>query len=125
MSAWRGRWLPRSGDEVRGRDLARYGDAAARADDPERVMSEAQDAFYDLLTLTEAGDRLAAAGAAVLVQDRCIELCAAPSTTARAGDDKRRFLEIMARWAFPRSPAVAAVLEAAREDEARRWPPAD
>ena len=111
-----------SGDHgVPASDMERYRAVAARAGDPERLMEEAQWAFSDLMTLTNAGDRSAAAGAAISVLDRCLELCAAPSTTARAADDKRRFLRIIARWAFARSPAVAAVLEAARRDEERRW----
>ncbi len=102
-------------------DLARYHAAAAAADDPETLMGATEAAFEDLFALTSAGDLSSAAGAAIVVQDRCLAICASQSTSARAGDDKARFLGIIARWAFPRSPAVAAVLEAARQDEIRRW----
>ena len=107
--------------EITDADLARFTAAAAAADDPERVMRAAGTAFADLHNLVCRGERVAAAGAAITVQDLCLQLCAAPAGSARASDDRRRFLAIIVRWAWARVPAVAGVLEANRQQEFERW----
>ena len=44
-----------------------------------------------------------------------------PAATWRAAKSKVRFLRIMIPWAWPRHPALGAVLEAARRAEAVTW----
>ncbi len=102
-------------------DLARYAAAAAAATDPERCLEPATAAFGDMRQLLLAGDRRAADGANLAVQDHCLALCASEAASARASDDKVRFLAIMLGWAWPRVPAVGAVLEAAMVAEVARW----
>lgn len=102
-------------------DLARYAAAALAADAPNALMDVATDHFAAMTKLVRAGDRSAAAGAAVAVSDACITLCVAPAGSARASDERSRFLGIMAGWAWRRAPALAAVLEAARQVERARW----
>ena len=102
-------------------DISRFAAATAAAGDPERVMEAAGAAFVDLHALVRRGDTMAAAGAAITIQDLCLRLCVAPAGSARASDDKRRFLAIIIRWAWARVPAVAAVLEENRQQELRRW----
>ncbi len=101
--------------------ISRFAAATAAAGDPERVMEAAGAAFVDLHALVRRGDTMAAAGAAITIQDLCLRLCVAPAGSARASDDKRRFLAIIIRWAWARDPAVAAVLEEKRQQELRRW----
>lgn len=102
-------------------DLARYAAVAAAADDPERVLGPATDAFRDLHDLVHAGDRVAAAGAAIMVQDLCLQTGVTLAGSATAAENKVRFLAILQGWAWPRAPAVGAVLEASRAQELRRW----
>lgn len=102
-------------------DLARYRAALAAADDPELVFGPLTDAFQDLYVLVCAGDRLAASGAATTVQDLCLQACVVPAFSAEMADDKVRVLAIVLRWAWPRVPALAAVLETARAQELERW----
>lgn len=102
-------------------DIARYGAAAAAADDPEQVLGPATESFAGLHRLIQAGDRLAADEASLAVQSLCLQLCASEAASARASDDKVRFLAIMLGWAWPRVPAVGAVLEAAMVAEVARW----
>ena len=104
-------------------DLARYAAAAAAVADPERVLGPASVAFRTLYEAVRAGDGSAARAASLAVQDHCLQLCAAPATSARAADDKVRFLTIIIGWAWPRAPAVAAVLEASCAQELARWGP--
>ena len=102
-------------------DPARSPPAAAAADDPERVLGPATVAFRALYGAVCDGDGSAASAASLVIQDLCLQLCAGPVTSARAADDKARFLKIVIGWAWPRVPAVAAVLAASREWELRRW----
>ena len=102
-------------------DLTRYRAALAAADDPELVLGPVTDAFSDLHELVCAGDQLAASGAAIAVQDLCLQACVGPAASAEAADDKVQVLTIILRWAWPRAPATAAVLEAARAQELQRW----
>lgn len=104
-------------------DLARYAAAAAAAEDPELSLGPATDAFADIRSLLLAGDRRGADGAALVVQDLCLQLCITMAAFARASDDKRRFLAIMVGWAWPRVPAVGAVLDASHAQELARWGP--
>ena len=102
-------------------DLARYAAALAAADDPELVFDFLTDAFVDLYELVCAGDRLAASGAAITVQNLCLQACVVPAASVEAADDKVRVLAIVLKWVWPRAPATAAVLEAARAQELQRW----
>ena len=102
-------------------DMARYAAAAGAADDPERILGPATGTFRALYEAVRAGDRRSAGVAALAVQDLCLTLCASTATSARASDDKVRFLAIILAWARPRVPAVAAVLEVSRAQEMRRW----
>lgn len=110
-----------AGEPMEADDLAHYAASAAAADDPEQILGPATDIFGDLHRLIQAGDRLAADGASLAVQDLCLQLCASEAASARASDDKCRFLAIVIRWAWPRTPAVGAVLEESRAREMRRW----
>ena len=101
--------------------VARYVEAAATADDPGAVMDAATDAFAAMTALARQGDRVAMAGAAVAVGDVCLRLCVSPATEAGAADDKARFLALMVGWAWPRDPALGAVLDAARRAESAAW----
>ena len=102
-------------------DLGRYTAARVAADDPELVLGPLTDAFGDLYYLVRAGDRLAASGAAITVQDLCLQACVVPAASAEAADDKIRVLAIILGWAWSRVPALAAVLEAAIAQERERW----
>ena len=103
-------------------DLARYAAAAAAADDPEPLMEVAEAAFRDMTVLTILhGDRVAAAGAAIVVQDAALQLCVSPAASEKAADDRYRFLSILLEWAWPRAPAVAATLEACRRRDRALW----
>ena len=103
-------------------DLAGYAAAAAAADDPETVMQAGEDAFRDMTRLTILdGDRVAAAGAAIAVQNAALQLCVSPATSKKAADDRYRFLATLVDWAWPRAPAVAAALEVCRRVDRSLW----
>ena len=103
-------------------DLARYAAAAVRADDPETLMKAAEEAFRDMTVLVILlGDRVAAAGAAIVVQDAALQLCVSPAASEKAADDRHRLLSILLDWAWPRAPAVAAALEACRRRDRTLW----
>ena len=102
-------------------DLARYAAALAAADDLELVFDPLTDAFGDLYELVCAGDRLAASGAALTIQNLCLQACVVPAASAEAADDKIRVLAIAIRWAWSRVPALAAVLEATIAQDRERW----
>ena len=102
-------------------DLARYA-AAAAADDLEAVMKAAAEEFRDMTVLVVLhGDHVAAAGAAIAVQDAALQLCVSPAPSEKAADDRYRFLSILLEWAWPRAPAVAATLEACRRRDRALW----
>ena len=102
-------------------DMARYAAAVAAAADPNGVMDAVTEQFRDLARLTAAGDRLAVLGATNRVSEGCLRLCAVPAASSAAAEDKARFLAIMAGWAWPRRPALAAIIDAAREAERQSW----
>ena len=102
-------------------DLARYTAARVAADDPELVLGPLTDAFGDLYCLVRVGDRLAACGAAIKVQNLSLQACVTPAASAEAADDKIRALAIVLGWAWSRVPALAAVLKAAMAQEGERW----
>ena len=79
------------------------------------------DAFGDLYCLVRVGDRLAACGAAIKVQNLSLQACVTPAASAEAADDKIRALAIVLGWAWSRVPALAAVLKAAMAQEGERW----
>lgn len=124
MTAGTARPLPTAGaGSLASADLARYAAAAAAAEDPELLLGPATDAFADIRSLLLAGDWRGADGAALAVQDLCLQLCASMAASARASDDKCKFLAIMVGWAWPRVPAVGAVLDASRAQELALWGP--
>lgn len=102
-------------------DRARYAAALAAADDPELVFGPVLRTFRHLRAAVCSGDHAAAAIAARELELRCLQLCVCPAASAVAADDRRRVGDIIAGWAWPRRPALAAVLEASRAVEMRRW----
>lgn len=102
-------------------DTTRYAAALAAAADPNGVMDGATERFRDMARSAAAGDRPAVLAAADGVAESCLRLCAAPAASPGAAENKVRFLDIMAGWAWPRRPALAAILDAAREAERRAW----
>lgn len=102
-------------------DMARYVAAIAAAADPNGTMDGATAQFRDLARLTATGDRLAVLGATNRVSEDCLRLCAVPAASPAAAENKVRFLAIMAGWAWPRRPALAAIVDAAREAERQAW----
>ena len=100
-------------------DVARF-TAAAEAR-PDSLMDSATDAFAIMAAAAAQGARDAAAAAAVVVADTCLQVCVTPSAIHQDAEDKVRFLRIMIPWAWPRHPALGAVLEAARRAEAAAW----
>ena len=87
----------------------------AAADDPGAVMEAGTEAFVVIAALARLGDPVATAGPAVVVSDAYLCLCVSPPASARAADDKARFLAIVVGWAWPRHPALGAALEALRQ----------
>lgn len=102
-------------------DMARYDAAVATAADPNSVMDVATERFRDMARLAARGDRPAVLGAANGVAEGCLRLCAVPAASSAAAENKVRFLAIMAGWAWPRLPALAAIIDAAREAERQAW----
>lgn len=103
-------------------DLVRYAAALAAADDPEAVMKAGEEAFRDMTRLAILhGDRAAAAGAAIAVQDAALRLCVGPAASEKAADDRYRYLSILLDWAWPRAPTVAATLEACCRADRALW----
>ena len=102
-------------------DIARYEAAAAAAADPNALMDTVTDRFRDMALLAAAGDRLAVLSAGNRVAESCLRLCAVPATSSVAADNKVRFLTIMSGWAWPRRPALAAIMDAARDAERQVW----
>ena len=111
----------RSGATPSHADLERYDAAVAAAADPNSVMDTSTALFRTMARLTASGDHPAALGAANGVAEDCLRLCAVQAASSVAADDKIRFLTIMARWAWPRRPALAAVFDAAGEAERLAW----
>ncbi len=100
-------------------DVARFTAAAeARPDD---LMESAGVAFAAMATAERQNDRDGVAKSAVVVADTCLQVCVSPAATWRAAENKVRFLGIMIPWAWPRHPALGAVLEAARRAESEAW----
>ncbi|WP_237479381.1 hypothetical protein [Lichenibacterium dinghuense] len=103
------------------RDRDRYAAALAGAADPELLFGPVLASFRRLTVAVSAGDRAVAARAAVVLERACLALCVVPAASAAAADDRRRVANIVAAWAWPRRPALAAVLAAGGAQEARRW----
>ncbi|MGI4763562.1 MAG: hypothetical protein ACRYGP_00585 [Janthinobacterium lividum] len=100
-------------------DVARFTAAAeARADD---LMDSATKAFRAMVTAACEGDRDGVAASAVVVGDTCLQVCMCSATTWEEAENKTRFLRLMVGWAWPRHPALGAVLDAARRAEAEVW----
>ena len=96
-------------------DVARF-TAAAEAN-PDDLMDSAGAAFTAMAAAERQADRDGVAASAVVVADTCLQICVSPATTWRAAESKVRFLDIMIPWAWPRYPALGAVLEASRRTE--------
>ncbi len=84
-------------------------------------MDSATAIFRAMTTAAREGDRDGMAASAVVVADTCLQICASPAKTWEAAENKTRFLRLMIPWAWPRHPALGAVLEAARRAEAEVW----
>ena len=110
-----------SGPVVSEADRARYAAVRAAAADPELLFGSALDAFHLLHAAVRASERAAAALATAEVESLCLALCASRAASARAADDRHRFLQIIIGWAWPRRPALAAALEASCAAEMGRW----
>lgn len=104
-----------------GADRERYAAALEAAADPELVFSAVSTTFKRLRVVVCAGDLAAGALAAHELELHCLQLCVAPPASAVAADDRRRVAQVIIGWAWPRRPALAAVLEAAIAGETRRW----
>lgn len=102
-------------------DIERFAAAVAAAADPSSVMDAASERFKHMGALQRAGDHAGVAEAARTIADACLRLCVSPANNERSAGDKSRFLAIMLKWAWPRHPALGAVLEAARRAEAAAW----
>ena len=100
-------------------DIERYTAAAAAC--PADLMDSATDAFAIMAAASHQGELDATTAAATVVGDTCLQLCTLMASTWKEADDKTRFLTIMIPWAWPREPALGAVLEAARRAEAGIW----
>ncbi|MGI4765264.1 MAG: hypothetical protein ACRYGP_09420 [Janthinobacterium lividum] len=100
-------------------DIARF-TAAAEAR-PNDLMDSATEAFRAMATAAREGDRDGVAASAIVVGDTCLQICVSPTTTWEGADNKARFLRLMSPWAWPRHPALGAVLEVARRAEAEVW----
>ena len=85
-------------------------------------MKAAEEAFRDMTVLVVLhGDHVAAAGAAIVVQDLALQICVSPAVSEKAADDRHRFLSILLDWAWPRAPAVAAAIEASCRSDRTLW----
>ena len=100
-------------------DVARF-TATAEAN-PDDLMDSATVIFRAMATAAREGDRAGVAASAVVVADTCLQVCVSQAATWRAAESKVRFLGIMISWAWPRHPALGAVLEAARRAESETW----
>ncbi len=100
-------------------DVERF-TAAAKAL-PDDLMDSADAAFAAMATAARQGDRDGVASSAVVFGDTCLQVCVTPATNLRLADKKVRFLSIVIPWAWPREPALGAVLEAARRAESTAW----
>ena len=100
-------------------DIERF-TAAARAR-PGDLMDSATAAFAAMTAAERQGDRDGVAASAVVVGNTCLQVCVSQATTWEAAENKTRFLRLMVGWAWPREPALGAVLEAARRAEVDLW----
>ena len=100
-------------------DVARF-TAAAEAN-PDDLMDSAGAAFTAMAAAERQGDRGGVAASAIVVADTLLQVCVSPAATWRDAESKVRFLGIMLPWAWPRHPALGAVLDAARRAEAAAW----
>lgn len=100
-------------------DIERF--TAAGEARPNNLMDSAGDAFKAMAAAVREGDRDGAASSAVVVGDTLLQLCVTSAATWEAAENKSRFLCIMLKWAWPREPALGAVLDAARRSESAAW----
>ena len=85
------------------------------------LMDSAATAFKAMAAAARHGERDGMAMSSVVVGDTCLQLCLIPAATWQEADSKVRFLGVMLPWAWPRHPALGAVLEAARRAESAAW----
>ncbi len=85
------------------------------------LMDSAASAFEAMAAAVREGDRDGAASSAVVVGDTLLQLCVTSAATWEAAENKSRFLVIMLKWAWPREPALGAVLDMARRAESMAW----
>lgn len=102
-------------------ELDRYSAAMAAAADPRALMDAATERFEAMTVSQKAADHAGVARAARALGDDCLRLCTVPATDEQAAGEKARFLVIMSRWAWPRRPALSAVMDAAVRAECRTW----
>ncbi len=100
-------------------DVQRF--AAAAEARPDDLMDSATTAFAAMATAARQGNRDCVAASAVAVGDTCLQVCGLRAETQRQAENKIRFLGLMIPWAWPRHPALGAVLEAARRAESAVW----
>lgn len=112
---------PMAGDGSDAADRARHAAALAAEADPELAFGPVLVAFERMKLAVCAGDLAAGALAARELEICCLALCVAPAASAAAADDRRGVMKIIVGWAWPRRPALAAVLEVNIAEEARRW----
>lgn len=102
-------------------DRNRYAAALAAAADPELTFGPIHSSFKRLEAAVCAGELATGAPAACDLELHSLQLCVAPAVSAVAADNRRRVAVIIAGWAWPRRPALAASLELNTKQEARRW----
>ena len=112
---------PTGGDGPSVADRDRYAAALKAAADPELTFGPIHSSLKRLEAAVCAGELAAGALAARDLELHSLQLCVAPAVSAVAADNRRRVAVIIAGWAWPRRPALAASLELNTKQEARRW----
>ena len=85
------------------------------------LMDSATRAFAIMATAERRGDRDGVAASAIVASDTCLQVCVITATTWQEAETKAAFLSLMLGWAWPRHPALGAVMEASRRVEADAW----
>ena len=100
-------------------DVKRF-TAAAEAR-PKDLMESASVAFRAMATAAREGDHDGVTASAIVIADTLLQVCVITATNWQEADTKAAFLNLMMGWAWPRHPALGAVLEAARRAESVEW----
>ena len=85
------------------------------------LMDSATRAFAIMATAERRGNRDGVAASAIVASETCLQVCVITATAWQEAETKAAFLSLMLGWAWPRHPALGAVLEAARRAEAVTW----